>query len=69
MDRHRAFLHVILTKKKGRYIKMVREFVKKHMCSITTFALTLVAAGMSSKCCYFMFYQPEVPENLKKFSK
>ena len=48
---------------------MVREFVKKHMCSITTFALTLVAAGMASKCCYFMFYQPEVPENLKKFSK
>ena len=48
---------------------MVREFVKKHMCSITTFALTLVAAGMASKSCYFMFYQPEVPENLKKFSK
>ena len=48
---------------------MVREFVKKHMCSITTFALTLVATGMASKCCYFMFYQPEVPEDLKKFSK
>ncbi len=48
---------------------MVREFVKKHMCSITTFALTLVATGMASRCCYFMFYQPEVPENLKKFSK
>ena len=48
---------------------MVRKFVKKHMCSITTFALTLVAAEMASKCCYFMFYQPEVPEDLKKFSK
>ena len=68
MDGHRAFLHVILIQK-GRYIKMVREFVKKHMCSITTFALTLVATGMASRCCYFMFYQPEVPENLKKFSK
>lgn len=68
MDGHRTFLHAILTEKREVY-QMVREFIKRHMCSITTFALTLVATGMASRCCYFMFYQPEVPENLKKFSK
>ncbi len=47
----------------------LRNFIKKHIYSITTFALTMVATGLSSRICYFVLYQPEVPANLKDFSR
>lgn len=31
--------------------------------------LTLVVVGMASRNCFFIMHQPEVPENLRKFSR
>lgn len=46
----------------------MRSIWKSYLSNLMTFGLEKVAAGAATKCCYFILYQPKVPENLKKFS-
>lgn len=46
----------------------MKDLLKKCLSNLMTFGLERVAAGAATKCCYFILYQPKVPENLKKFS-
>ncbi|MDD6307278.1 MAG: cyclic lactone autoinducer peptide [Clostridiales bacterium] len=46
----------------------MKDLLKKYLSNLMTFGLERVAAGAATKCCYFILYQPKVPENLKKFS-
>lgn len=50
-------------------MKKIQSIIKKYSCNVTAFMLTAVVAGIATCGCYFVYYQPEVPENLKKFSK
>lgn len=47
----------------------MRNLLKRQLSNLMTFGLGKVAAGVATKCCYFIFYQPEIPANLKKFSE
>lgn len=50
-------------------MKKFEEFFKKYACNASAILLTGVLAGVATRGCYFVYYQPEVPENLKNFSK
>lgn len=50
-------------------MEKIQLFIKKHSCNIMSLMLTAVVAGIATCGCYFVYYQPEVPENLEKFSK
>lgn len=50
-------------------MKKFKEFFKKYACNASAILLTGVLAGVATRGCYFVYYQPEVPENLKNFSK
>lgn len=50
-------------------MKKAKSFFMKHACSVATLMLTGVITGLASRGCYFVYYQPEAPENLHKFSK
>lgn len=41
----------------------------KYMCNATTLLLAGVIAGVATQGCYFVYYQPKVPEKLKNYSK
>lgn len=56
-----------LGKKRGG-IEM-KNLLNRYLSNLMTFGLEKVATGAATKCCYFVLYQPKVPENLKKFSK
>ena len=64
-----------LTREKQRllweetHMKKFKEFFKKYACNASAILLTGVLAGVATRGCYFVYYQPEVPENLKNFSK
>lgn len=47
----------------------MKDLFKRHLGNLMTFGFGRVAVGTATKCCYFIFHQPEVPENLKKFSE
>ncbi len=47
----------------------LKQSLKKHACSATAFLLTGILTGVATLGCYFVYYQPQVPENLKDFSK
>lgn len=53
----------------GTTMKKIQSLIKKYSCNAMAFMLTTVAVGIATCGCYFVYYQPEVPENLKKFSK
>ena len=53
----------------GRTPVQYVEFFKKYACNASAILLTGVLAGVATRGCYFVYYQPEVPENLKNFSK
>ena len=50
-------------------MKKFKEFFKKYACNASAILLTGVLAGVATRGCYFVYYQPEVPENLENFSK
>lgn len=50
-------------------MKKLKSVLKKSACSTTTHLLTGVLSAVASQGCYFVYYQPEVPKNLKDFSK
>ena len=50
-------------------MKKFKEFFKKYACNASVILLTRVLAGVATRACYFVYFQPEVPENLKNFSK
>ena len=72
---HRRFLGgkicYDLEKFKGGLLQMkkAKNLFKKYAYSIATLMLTGVLTGVATQGCYFVYYQPEVPENLHKFSK
>ena len=41
----------------------------KYACGMAALMLTAVTTGLASTGCYFMYYQPEVPDGLRAFSK
>ena len=47
----------------------MKKFFKNYACNASAILLTGVLAGVATRGCYFVYYQPEVPENLKNFSK
>lgn len=47
----------------------MKRFLSSLGLKFLTAGLNSVAAGSATMCCYFMFHQPKVPQNLKKFSK
>ncbi len=47
----------------------MKESWKRKLAGLMTFGFGRVAAGTVTKCCYFIFHQPEVPANLKEFSQ
>lgn len=47
----------------------MRRFLSRLGLNFVTVGLNSVATGSATMCCYFMFHQPKVPQNLKKFSK
>lgn len=49
--------------------KQMMELFKRKLANLMTLGCGRVAAGTVTKCCYFVFHQPEVPSNLKEFSK
>lgn len=49
-------------------IRMIKS-VKMYGYQILAGILTLAATAVASFCCCYILYQPEVPKNLKKFSK
>lgn len=50
-------------------MKKVKMLVNKYACKAMALALTLVAVGVASEGCYFVYHQPKEPEGLKKFSR
>lgn len=50
-------------------MKKMKKLFKKYACSTIALILTGVISGVATQGCYFVYYQPEVPDNLKKFSK
>ncbi len=50
-------------------MKKAKKLFKKYAFSMATFMLTGVITGLASRGCFFVYYQPEVPENLHEFSK
>ncbi|MBD5480386.1 MAG: cyclic lactone autoinducer peptide [Lachnospiraceae bacterium] len=50
-------------------MKKFQSLFRKYSCNAMAFVLTAVATGIATCGCYFVYYQPEVPDNLKKFSK
>lgn len=47
----------------------MKNLLKSCFSNLMTFGLERVAVGAATKCCYFILYQPKVPENLKKFAE
>lgn len=47
----------------------VKDAFKKTACNMSASALTHVAKSVATKGCYFIFFQPKAPENLKDFSR
>lgn len=50
-------------------MEKIKQFFKKYACNAAAFLLTGVITGVATQGCYFVYYQPEVPEQLKKYSK
>lgn len=50
-------------------MKKINDLMKKIICNTTTFLLTGVIVEVATQGCFFVYYQPEVPEKLKKYSK
>lgn len=50
-------------------MKKLKNVLVKYGCSTMAAALTFVAMQAATRGCCFHMYQPEAPENLKKFSK
>lgn len=47
----------------------MKNLLKNYLGNLMTFGLEKVAVGTVTKCCYFILYQPKVPENLKEFAE
>ncbi len=45
----------------------VKSFLKRNTSSLMAFGLERVASGTIRKVCYFIFYQPKVPADMKEF--
>ena len=41
-------------------MKKFKEFFKKYACNASAILLTGVLAGVATRGCYFVYYQPEV---------
>lgn len=50
-------------------MEKIKLFFKKYMCNAAALMLTGVITGVATQGCYFVYYQPEVPEKLKNYSK
>lgn len=50
-------------------MKKLKKLIKKYALSTITLILTGVISGVATQCCYFVYYQPKTPDNLKSFSK
>lgn len=56
-------------KKESEDIIMMMKNAKMYGYQILAGVLALVATTAASFCCCYLLHQPEVPQNLKKFSK
>lgn len=50
-------------------MKIMKNAIKKSVCNAAATALNKAAEGISTQCCYFVYHQPQEPQNLKAFSK
>jgi cyclic lactone autoinducer peptide len=53
-------------KERNDFMK-VKSFLKRNTSSLMAFGLERVASGTIRKVCYFIFYQPKVPADMKEF--
>lgn len=50
-------------------MEKLKLYFKKYACNVSAILLTGVLTGVATRGCYFVYYQPEAPEDLKNFSK
>ena len=50
-------------------MKKCKGSFNKYACNVATVFLTGVIAGVATRGCFFVYYQPKAPEGLKKYSR